>query len=95
MPQSRGYGLGEHVARQLHPHEHPAATEADDHRGEPDELEEDPVELGGVGVVGLVEDHHPSPAQAEHEATCQPLHDVLAVDPGERFVVNNLFHSFR
>ena len=38
MPQSRGYGLGEHVARQLHPHEHPAATEADDHRGEPDEL---------------------------------------------------------
>ena len=30
--------------------------------------------------MGLVQDDHPGPAQAEHEARGQALHDVLAVD---------------
>ena len=30
--------------------------------------------------MGLVEDDHPRPAETEHEAGGQALHDVLAVD---------------
>ena len=40
----RARGSGEHIAGQLHPHEDPAAAEADDHGGEAHELEHDPVE---------------------------------------------------
>ena len=72
--------LWQHVARELHPHEHPAAPEADQHGSEPHELQHHPVKLGGAGVVRLVEDDHPRPAQAEHEAAGQPLHDVLTID---------------
>jgi len=70
-----------HVARQLHSHENPAAPEADDHRCKPYELQHHPVEPGGGGVVGLVQDDHARPTQGEHEAASQPLHDVLPVHP--------------
>ena len=56
---------GQHVAGQLHPHENPAAAEADDHGGESNELEHDPVELRCVGVVGLVQDDHPGATKTE------------------------------
>ena len=32
------------------------------------ELKHEPVELGGVVSVGLVQDDEPGPAQGEHEA---------------------------
>ena len=62
------HNLRQHVTGELHPHEHPAAAEADDHRGEAHELQQHSVELGSVGVVRLVQDNHPRPAEAEHEA---------------------------
>merc|ERR1719229_876158 len=77
---NHNWSLGHHVAWELHPHEDPAAAEADDHGSEPHELQHHPVELGRGGVVGLVQDDHARPAQAEHEAAGQALHDVLSVD---------------